>query len=370
MNILDFERWSGVVKEGFNAKIEDDEDAKDEIEIDTPNEDNTIKYVVDGDDVKSKKQISTINKNGQQKNVKDESENIEDKNLKKDIIKATHSINKIKDRIKAKELDRLTGGDLTASTMEIIKVLNKESNPDVNSVVLYDTLTTDFFNVQNKGVWKYLNISNIKSKYDFEKNVIYNIAPKGIGRGEYLLPLLFNDVYKETVHGENTKGDNYIIHDDIKYNLELKGTGASLKFYDGITDTDDNDKIELYKNIITYSILRYAKNQQRKDRKNLYMCFFYTEGEKPNETPINALFINISNLVQDDLKVGSKVFNNLKELIDISNEQIKDNDFTFTYNGDDKNPKLICKVNKKYHIHESKTTILSRDNFINEIYTK
>lgn len=369
MNILDFEKWSDVVNEGFDAKIKDDKDVNDEIEIEAPNEDNTIKYVVDGDDVKSKKQIASVNKDGQQKNVKDESETIDDENLKKDIIKATLSINKIKDRIKAKELDRLTGGDLTSSTIEIIKVLNKESNPDVDNVALYNTLTTDFFNVENKGAWKYLNISGIKSKYDFDKNVIYNIIPKGIGRGEYLLPLLFNDVYKETVHGENTKGDNYIIHDDIKYNLELKGTGASLKFYDGITNSKNIDKIELYKNIIVYSILRYAKNQQRKDRKKLYMCFFYTEGKKPNETPISALFINISNLDKDDLKVGSKIFDNLKELIDISKEQIKDNDFTFTYNGDEINPKLICKLNKKY-LTESNSTILSRDNFVNEYFTK
>lgn len=370
MNILDFDKWSVAVKEGFDAKIKaDDKDIKDEIEIEAPNEDNTIKYVVDGDDVKSKKQIASLNKDGQQKNVKDESETINDENLKKDIIKATLSINKIKDRIKSEEIDRLTGGDLTSSTIEIIKVLNKESNSDVDNVVLYDTLTTNFFNIENKGVWKYLNISDIKSKYDFDKNVIYNIAPKGIGRGEYLLPLLFNDVYKETVHDENTKGDNYIIHDDVKYNLELKGTGASLKFYDRIINTEDSDKIELYKNIIVYSILRYAKNQQRKDRKKLYMCFFYTEGEKPNETPISALFINLSNLSKDDLKVGSKIFDTLKELIDISKEQIKDNDFTFTYNGDERKPKLICKLNKKYLI-ESKSTILSRDNFVNEIYTK
>ena len=68
--ILEFENWVCAVKEGFDAKIEDDKDNKDEIEIEAPNEDNTIKYVVDGDDVKSKKQIASLNKDGQQKKCK------------------------------------------------------------------------------------------------------------------------------------------------------------------------------------------------------------------------------------------------------------------------------------------------------------
>ena len=40
--ILEFENWVSAVKEGFDAKIEDDKDTKDEIEIEAPNEDNTI----------------------------------------------------------------------------------------------------------------------------------------------------------------------------------------------------------------------------------------------------------------------------------------------------------------------------------------
>ena len=97
--------------------------------------------------------------------------------------------------------------------------------------------------------------------------------------------------------------------------------------------------------------------------------FLLYRRKKPNETPISALFINISNLNKNDLKVESEIFNNLKELIDISKEQINDNDFTFTYNGDERKPKLICKLNKKY-LTESNSTILSRDNFVNEYYTK
>ena len=68
MNILDFDKWSGVVKEGFDAKIKNDKDVTDEIEIEAPNEDNNIKYTVTGDSkVKSIKQVSIVDKDGQQK---------------------------------------------------------------------------------------------------------------------------------------------------------------------------------------------------------------------------------------------------------------------------------------------------------------
>ena len=36
--ILEFENWVSAVKEGFDAKIEDDKDTKDEIEIEAPEE--------------------------------------------------------------------------------------------------------------------------------------------------------------------------------------------------------------------------------------------------------------------------------------------------------------------------------------------
>ena len=43
----------------------------------------------------------------------------------------------------------------------------------------------------------------------------------------------------------------------------------------------------------------------------------------------------------------------------------------FTFNGDKEKPQIICKLHKKIrNLTESKSSILSRDNFVNEIYTK
>lgn len=92
MSILDFDKWS-VVNEGFDAKIEDDEGTKNEIEIEAPNKDNTIKYIVNGDDVKIKEKT----KDGDTKESNELTKNIEDEQLKDDIIDAVDSINDIKD---------------------------------------------------------------------------------------------------------------------------------------------------------------------------------------------------------------------------------------------------------------------------------
>jgi hypothetical protein len=114
-----------AVKEAFNAKIEDDKDTKDEIEIEAPNEKNIIKYVVDNDDnVKSKNIISTDNGEQEEENI------VNDKHLEDDIIDVVDKINDIKDRVQAEELRRLTGGDKStdSDTVKKIKKIFKNKN--------------------------------------------------------------------------------------------------------------------------------------------------------------------------------------------------------------------------------------------------
>jgi hypothetical protein len=61
MNILDFDKWSDVVHEGFKADInsENETEKTDEIQVEAPNEGNDITYVITGDDVKIKEQTKT-----------------------------------------------------------------------------------------------------------------------------------------------------------------------------------------------------------------------------------------------------------------------------------------------------------------------
>lgn len=368
MNILNFEKWSDVVKEGFKADINTEKSENDEIEIEAPSESNNNTYIVDKDG-KIKKMITS--ENGE---VKEEV--LDDEKLESDIIDAVDAINDIKDRVLADELRRLTGGDKTESTKEIKNILrsNKSERP---SLFLYDKLENILGN-EHIGEYIYLDISDKEGKYEFDKKIIYETKPKkSVGKGEYLLPLLFDDVYKQKIHGEDAKGDNFIIHGENTYYLELKAPGSSLSVKDFIKEyikknlkKDGVNVDDVYKNAITMTFLNYIKNQQSK-WDNLYMCIFC---ENSDGSPKGMLSINVSGVKsKDDIKPekNSHIFEQFKTLIEISDETSKTNDLIFTFNGDKDNPKIICKLHKKFlNIAESNSIILSRDNFINEYFTK
>ena len=394
MSILDFEKWTGAVNEGFDAKIKDDKDVNDEIEIEAPNEDNTIKYVIDGDDVKSKKIISTENGEQEEENI------VDDKQLENDIIDAVDKINDIKDRVQAEELRRLTGGDKSEATKEIKKIYrqNKENKENSNRTSLNlftDPDLNNFFKSSESGDLCYFNISDKNGKYVIDKSHVYNkIKPKkGVGKGEYFLPLLFDDVYKQKIYGEDTKGDNYILHDGQKYILELKSPGSPLNFKDDIIDyiksnLDKTNKTDIYKKAITLTILKYAKNQlkYKKDWNNFYMCIF-GENNGENDIPNDVLFINLSNIKEYEIEPDSyeklfdkfdKIFNLIKiDTIDTytisrNGKYKKDvaHAFTFTYTHKNNKDSIICKLKSESIPIQEKSLILSRDNFVNEYFTK
>ena len=355
MNILNFNKWSGAVNEGFDAKIENDEDNKDEIEIEAPNEDNNIKYTVTGDSkVKSIKQVSIVDKDGQQKNIKNKIEIVKDEKLKDDIIKASHSINKIKDRIRANELERLTGGDDTPITREIMKIIDTKANDDVETPsILYNTLN-DANVINTPGNKLILKLSNIQSKYKIQKTRIYKNFKEGtIGKGEYLLPLLFSDVYKERVYYKDAKGDNYILHDNIKYFLELKGSGAEFSFNKEKIDLDNISEV------VIEALMIYIKNQQRNNRSQLFLCFFHEKEQKPE----SICFINVSN-IKENRDVIRKTFKTLVKIDteNVINKNLLTGKFKCSFDG----KYIICKLSQK----KNESSILSRDNFVNKIYTK
>lgn len=363
--ILEFENWVSAVKEGFDAKIEDDNDPKDEIEIEAPNEANTIKYVVDKDDnVKSKKIISTDN--GEQEEII-----VNDKQLENDIIDAVDKINDIKNRVEAKELRRLTGGDRSTDSetvKQIKKIFKDGKNTGKAKYICKCKGFMSFLKGSSEHNWFHLDISKINGKYNIDKeNVYYTFKPKkGVGKGEYLLPLLFDDVHKQKIHGENTKGDNFIEYSENnethRYYLELKAPNASLGFRKNIRDYLEenlpkyNDKQEMYKTEIVVSIMEYAK-KLKSSWENLYMCIF-----GKTDSPKDILFINLSEIENNDTEPNintkrSPLFKEIFNMITIDNignyntsnktgKTKKDiaYSFSFTYNGDKSNPIINCKL--------------------------
>lgn len=126
MNILNFDKWSDVVHEGFKADInsENETEKTDEIQVEAPNEGNDITYIITGDDVKIKEQTKTKDENGEISDNDVVEKNVDDKMLKKDVKVAVDAINDIKERERAKEIYRLTGGDDTSLKNKIIKILD------------------------------------------------------------------------------------------------------------------------------------------------------------------------------------------------------------------------------------------------------
>lgn len=247
---------------------------------------------------------------------------------------------------------------------------------------------------------------------------MYDITSvKTVGKGEYLLPLLYLDVYKQQVYGQEkydieqfSIGDNFILINDNepinnsnKYHLELKAPNAILTFKkDNKSEkyTQENEQIENnYKSAIASSFIRYGE-RQNKNRKNLYMCIFHVE----DDTPKGILFINISNIGNVEITPDSKsakiekILKTFEELIyiDITDTSSKkDFKYTVILDGDNK-PKIKCNLHKSHlsddinsniqkirHdrriekkkqkeqlITKNESKILSRDNFVNEYYTK
>lgn len=417
MNILDFDRWVIAIKEGFKADINDDkenENEKDELQVEAPNEGNDITYVVNGNDVKIKEKITVKNNDNETVDQKFKTTDVDEIKLKKDVIDAVDSINNIKERERSKEIYRLTGGDDTSVKRQIIEIIDngksklmrrKTTNDKGESVEisLYNSLTRVW---DKKGEYEYLDISDSSYKPNQENNLeidldvktMYNITSvKSVGRGEYLLPLLFNDVYKQQVFGQEkydydkfSIGDNFIIkngddtlpiNNDNKYHLELKAPNASLSFLkNNLTKNDkghykkcEGENDENYKNAIATSFLNYAK-RQNKNRKNLFFCIFC---EDENKALIGILFINVSNITDEDLisndENDTSILEKFKELIqiDIDNKitsESEKNKFRYSLTYEKGKPIIKCRIHENYFINES--TIFSRDNFINEIYKK
>lgn len=369
MNILNFDKWSCSVSEGIDTNIiSDDNDSKDEITID----DTT--YII------KKNKVSTNDVD------------ISDNKLKTDIKNANKAIGDLKETEERFEELRLTGGEDTTIAEEVIDIINDDEyikqKPNLS---LFEEIKKEYPNFfESSGEIAYISIPNLEDL--FEPKIankikgIFSRQETGIGKGEYFLPLLFKDVHKKRPFGvdpytkKRVKGDNYIANKKYIYDLELKSPNASLNFnsYGETyikTNLKDNEKEEIYKNAITSRFLKYAQSQAKSFDGNLYVCIF--DEKNP---PEDILFINLSKIENNDIIINpgnnTKLFQTIYDFIDIANIETytegkkgKKNDiaysFTFTY--DSKNKKLKCILKSKI-VQES--LILSRDNFINEIYTK
>ena len=432
MNILDFDNWIKT-NEGFTADVEDDsannkEEEKNEIDIEVE-KDHNITYTIIGDRVTSKETIKNkdINNNSigaSQNTIETE---IDDIKLKKDIINASNAIKDIKERERAKEILRLTGGDENTPVSKFIIGIYDDPNSneirrkhtDVNGETIDYSLYAEIEKLEpnfwkKTGSYCYLPLIDITGQNGISIDITktYNTIINTVGKGEFLLSLLFTDIYKHKAHGYKkydndtlSIGDNYILHVDNNiehiYELEVKGKNAGFAFDKDnihaqklqlkngkyrIYNKHSND--EDYKNAIVSRFLKYLKIQSGK-RKNLCVCFFDVEGDIPK----GILFVNASQAKNINvLDTTTDLFTTFKELIHIIPEDKKgkrscNTAYHFEYAAS--GLKINCTLNneiydKKYikrvykhkdtiepelH-HENSSIIYNFENFINEIYTK
>lgn len=422
--ILEFKKWASAVKEGFDAKIEDSKKSKQEeekensIKVVSPTDGGLITYNIKGSKITSKRKEAKVDDKGRAVNIPNEQteEVVTDEQLKDDIKKAAIFIDGVKDRIRRAEVLRITGGDITDATDKISEILNKfideadteNENEKGVAYTLGDTLLSEegYYYIPipidtGNGIGQYkLTNTDIKD--------IYVTNSHTIGKGEYLLPFIFNDVHKRkaygvTAKGDNAKGDNFIKTDKGIINIEVKGRGAHLSFetkdiiskisdsVDNENLTDDDKKniaIEVLKNEIAKSFSQYIHKQLSLGE--TYLCMFDATKYEPRgmffikDTIITEenpkMFIDLLEIHHPHRK-GVKSF-----IVDEFNRAGK-GDFTYTFTFIDGEPKIMCALsnevynkfpflinnsndNKKQTLKKRDDSILSRDSFANEIYTK
>jgi hypothetical protein len=383
-NIRNFDEWKFINEKKFNAEIKDIEkdeeigNIKDNIIVKETENGEPIIYTIDGTSITSNQKEASVGDNGETVgSPKDNIEEITDPQLKSDIKKAAYSIRDIKDRLFAKEILRLTGGDITDATDEIRAIIDafrteQETNKKTCPKSLASTLGNKSF--------KYIRIPSTawKGKYTLTaENIktIYNTKSHTIGKGEYLLPFLFSDVYKNQSYGDKAKGDNYLIDGKRKYILEVKGSnagmlftsykkkgGGAMPYLENSKPIQNEENIEdIYKYAIAASLLDYAKKQMKEIYFGGYLCIFaelesiIKNKDSKETTPIGMLFINIKDIPDSDIYIAkwdpfknSGLLKKIKDMIVIDyKDYITAPDFEYTCIGESK-PYIYCKLKKEH----------------------
>lgn len=397
-NIHNFDEWKNIDegKTKFDAtiKVDKNNDTEDEIAVESPDGNEKTEFTIkDEDDAESIETTDFVKVGDDEWEEKENSKKtIEDTRIKKNILRASHLISKVQDEQRAKEIDRLTGGDITDSTKYIIKLYDENSSHDGVSNIM------EILEKIGSLDYVYVDINDhIKSKYADKINdnlsTIYTLSAdkRGVGKGEYLLPLLFDDVYKNTIYDEDHKGDNSIFTNDTTYNLEVKACGGFVQFYKNakqkIKEINNNTKdiIKALKNVVITAFVEYCAHY-KENSEGVYLCIFQDD-EKTPPKPTNMLFINCNN-ANEETQNNETQLENIIEII-IPEKRQKNykwdgltppqtDGFKLKLTYENNSPKIKCVFQKSIYkrffpdlMKEcEESTILSRDNFVNEIYTK
>lgn len=327
-NIKTFEEY---LKEGFYADVKTTEKGN-IFRIQLPDEDSTRTFRLDKDsqpeEVLDNDKISPIDKSNP---------------LNKFVKGAINGIRNIKEQDRANEIERVSGNypelidDVRRAYDNGIIRINKPDSDKVYS--LWDKIkeigvgTVD----KEKNYISFKDVTESQGEW-FTKTV------RQVGKGEFYLPILFPDVYKNT---KEEIGDNKLKINDDRYNddkyidLEIKTSGADFKFdKDGKLskneiksvegkkyDTcDDSTKVQ-FKTLISKTLINYLLN--RKTNYNEIDLIVFDNQNKHN--PDGAFVLRLNKNDKNNSDKVNKLANELEKVIEIDDSFGQSDDFDIRY---------------------------------------
>lgn len=332
-----FRNWLIIEsKDDLDVDVKSNDNKKDisEFDIQIPGDDNSIRHFRMRDD--NLYEIDTENRETP----------VDDPTTIKYVRQAFKSINKVKEQSTAETIERVTAN----IDDELDKML--DSYIEKGKFNFYDSDKYQSFLEKIKDIkefeGKYIGLNEFEIK---DKDVIskwFNPKQyKSIGKGEFLLPILFSDV-KKTPITIDAKGDDEIKDSDKK--IEVKTGGSSFDFYgptsarlkkDPLVKRGEN-KTRIEENFKNECARRIARYLLTRNIGHLYLVLFNNEIRKEDITGIYVLncgeTIHFKSLSNDDERLNH-LADFLYQKIDIVDKfqyknEIADSDFIISYEGE------------------------------------
>ena len=359
-NIKTFEEY---LKEGFDADVKTTEKGN-TLKIQLPDEDSTRTFRLDKDDqpeeVLDNDKISLIDKSDP---------------LNKFVKGAINGIRDIKEQDRANEIERVSGNypelidDVRRAYDNGIIRINKPNSDEVYS--LLDKIkgievgTVD----KKKNYISFKNVTKSQGEW-FEKTA------HQVGKGEFYLPILFPDVYKNTkeevgdnkLKNNNNEGTDSEKNEKDEYiDLEIKTSGAHFKFEENGKlskkeiesvkgkkyDTCDNSTKDQFKTLISKTIINYLLNRNTNYNEIDLILF-------DNQNKLNPKGAFVLRLNKSDKNKVTDLVTNLKEIIEIDDSFGKSDDFDIRYDNTKKS--IIVRLSSsKYNFNHKFKERLSDD---------
>lgn len=309
---------------------------------DTTNDNDIIEIQFDGAEIPQKFKI----KDGDMYTGERLTKKIKDTSIKNRINQAITSIKKLKNNVESDAMDRVVGKysdklekDIKDNSIKIIK----EADDDYKS--LYEIIGK-----MQVGSDKFIKFDDI----DLKKEILqkfwypYHDEIKRVGKGEFLLPILFYDVEKNLI---NTKGDDKLLSPKRKgysKQLELKSGNAPFDFkYDFPKPNDDASK---WKELCAKSFIKYLLTR---DVGKLYLIFFDNESKDLEPMGFWVLYCGETSnktKIQWEEGVPKLLLNKIMKMSNVDNRgSMSMNKFHIFYNNKEKYP-ISFKISNKHKV--------------------